>query len=148
MKLTESGLRNIIRQELKKTLNLKEMSMQMQRSSLPLEPDTLMINNNKDYDNYIDNKRRGRSRAPGDYVGTRAKILEQAQVASSENVATPIEYIGTEDERDKYNNGEGLHPVILWLAENPQIKFVYDDSLDVDDDEEPIVRVADWVPAD
>ena len=148
MKLTESGLRNIIRQELKKTLNLKEMSMQMQRSSLPLERDTLMINNNKDYYNYIDNKRRGRSRAPGYYVGTRAEILKQAAVGSSENVATPIESIGTKDEWNEYNNGTGLHPVILWLADNTQINFVYDDSLDVDDYEEPIVRVADWVPAD
>ena len=141
MKLTESGLRNIIRQELKKTLNLKEMSMQMQSSSLPLEPDTLMINNNKEYDKL------GRSRAPDYYVGTRAEILEQAAGETGENVATPIEFIGTKDERDKYNNG-GPHPVVLWLADNRQIKFVYDDSLDVDDDEEPIVRVADWVPAD
>ena len=139
MKLTESGLRNIIRQELKKTLNLKEMSMPMQYSSLPLEPDTLMINNNKDQYNYIDNKRRGRSRAPGYYVGTRAKILAQAAVGSSENLA-PIESIGTEDEWDEYNNGTGLHPVILWLAEHPQINFVYDDSLDVDDDKEQIGR--------
>ena len=135
MKLTESGLRNIIRQELKKTLNLKEMSMQMQRSSLPLERDTLMINNNKDYE------RRGRSRAPDYYVGTRAEILKQAAVGSSENVATPIESIGTEDERDEYNNGAGLHPVILWLAENPQINFVYDDENFGYD----VVDVAEWV---
>ena len=151
MKLTESGLRNIIRQELKKTLNLKEMSMPMQRSSLPLEPDTLMINNNKDYDNYIDNKSdftmEDQPGAPGYYVGTQEAILAQAQVASSENsrigkgnVATPIKSIGTARQWDNLNNG-GPHPVVLWLKKNRQIKFVYDDENFGYD----IVDAAEWV---
>lgn len=149
MKLTESHLRNIIKQELKKTLNLKEMAMQ--RSSLPPDADTLMINNNKDYDNYIDNESdfdmEGQDGAPGYYVGTRDAILAQAQAASSQssrigkgNKATPIKYIGTARQWDNLNNG-GPHPVTLWLKKNRQIKFVYDDEAFGYD----VVDAAEWV---
>jgi len=150
MKLTESMLRNIIRQELKKTLNLKEMAMPMQ-TPLPPDADTLMINTNKDYDNYIDNKSdftmEDQPGAPGYYVGTQEAILAQAQVASSENsrigkgnVATPIKSIGTARQWDNLNNG-GPHPVVLWLKKNRQIKFVYDDENFGYD----IVDAAEWV---
>jgi len=151
MKLTESSLRNIVRQELKKTLNLKEMAMPMQRSSLPPGADTLMINNDKDYDNMIDIDDESGSDfdmedAPGYYVGTRDAILAQVQVAAGENSrigkgnkATPIKSIGTARQWDNLNNG-GPHPVTLWLKKNPQIKFIYDDELAYD-----LLDTAEWV---
>jgi len=146
MELTETHLRNLIKQELKKTLNLKEMAMPMQRSSLPPSADTLMINNNEDYDNYIDNESDEQPDAPGYYVGTRDAILAQVQVGATDNSrigegnkATPIKSIGTARQWDNLNNG-GLHPVTLWLKKNPQIKFVYDDEYSYD-----IVDAAEWV---
>jgi len=151
MKLTESMLRNIIRQEVKKTLNLKEMAMPMQRDPRALGADTLMINNNQDDDNYLDNvsdfDMEDQPGAPGYYVGTRAEILEQVTVGSRENsrigkgnVATPIKSIGTARQWDNHNNG-GPHPVVLWLKKNRQIKFVYDDENFGYD----IVDAAEWV---
>ena len=142
MRLTESYLRKIVKEELKKTIKRKTTAKMMKEAlSRPLPPDadTLLISEEADYggeDPIIGGPTVGYGLYY--YVGTKDAV--EAKAAGEKSNVTPMRPIGSARQWDKYDNGEAPHPVVFWLKKNPQIKFIYDSNFEYDS-----VPVADWI---
>lgn len=151
MRLTESYLRKIVKEELKKTIKRKTTAKMMKEAlSRPLPPDadTLLISEEADYggeDPIIGGPTVGYGLYY--YVGTKDAVeayasgetFEVGPNAVKSNVM-PIRPIGSARQWDKYDNGEAPHPVVFWLKKNPQIKFIYDSEFAYDS-----IPVAEWI---
>jgi len=155
MKLTESMLRKIVKEELGKTLKRKNTARMMKealRRPLPPDADTLLINQEQvdsEYDDdggmdYSDEFNASLEAGPSTgilyYVGTQDAV--EGKAAGEKTNVTAIPLIGTASQWDRFDNGEGLHPVALWLKKNPQIKFIYDEDFAFES-----VPVGEWIEA-